>query len=93
MRPTGGSDGEATAEFAVKGAYPAAKHVASIVLTDAATGEPVTIDYVKATKVEAGARGNLSRVRVAIPSGTDLPARVRAYVVTDVFPVAVREFG
>jgi hypothetical protein len=92
-RPTGGSDGEATAEFAVKGAYPAAKHVASIVLTDAATGEPVTIDYVKATKVEAGARGNLSRVRVAIPSGTDLPARVRAYVVTDVFPVAVREFG
>ena len=30
---------------------------------------------------------------VRIPAGTQMPARVRAYVIGDVFPLAVRELG
>ena len=92
-RPTTAQDGEAVADLALApGAhYRAADHVLSIVLADADTLEPVTVDYVKATSVEAGAGGDARHVRVALPRGMQLPARVRAYVVADAFPVAVRD--
>ena len=92
-RPSSGADGAATAELALRGRrarYAARDHVVSIVLADADTHEPVAIDYVKGTAVEADQAGNVARVRVTIPRGTELPARVRAYVVTDAFPLASR---
>ena len=70
--------------------YRARDHVVSIVLTDAETGDPPAIDYVKGTAVEADARGNVRNVKLTIPRGTELPARVRAYVVTDAFALASR---
>ena len=84
-RPTSSSDGEVSA--ALSGSYPVSDHVVSIVLADAETHEPVTVDYVKATSIEAG------RVRVTLPRGTEVPARVRAFVVADAFGVAEKIFG
>jgi hypothetical protein len=38
----------------------------------------------------ADARGNLQRVRLGLPTGTILPARLRGYVIADVFPILAR---
>jgi hypothetical protein len=61
----------------------------SVLVTDAETGRPLTVDYPRLTTWETRG-GAVRRVRVRIPPGTDLPARVRAYVLADVFPLAVR---
>ena len=93
QRPSASGDGAATADLRLHGRrarYRARDHVVSIVLTDADTDDPVAIDYVKSTAVEADARGNARNVKLTIPRGTELPARVRAYLVTDAFPLASR---
>ena len=36
-------------------------------------------------------RGNFRQVRLRIPAGTPLPARIRALVIADVFPLASPE--
>jgi hypothetical protein len=89
------SDGEAVATLSLRhGArYPARRHVASILLVDADTGEPVGLDYNDSTSIEEDGRGNIAQVSVEIPSGTNLPSRVRAYVIADVFPLHAEEFG
>jgi hypothetical protein len=60
------------------------------VLTDAQTGDVVPITYRKKTTITKDARGNVSAVKLSIPAGTALPASVRAYVVSDVYPLLVR---
>jgi hypothetical protein len=94
-RPTPVSGGEAVATLSLRhGArYPARRHAASILLVDAETGEPVNLDYKVSTSTEEDRRGNIARVRVEIPSETNLPSRVKAYVVADVFPLRTEEFG
>ena len=93
QRPAGTGDGAAVARFAVSAGrrYAAASHLTSILLTDASTGNPVSVDYRKGTSSLAGPDGNLSEVRVRIPAGTRLPARVKAYVIADAFPLESRE--
>jgi hypothetical protein len=93
-RPSAGVDGEATATLRVaRGAsYPAARHLGSILLVDASTGKPVSLDYRSLTTNTKGPSGNLRRVELAIPEGTELPARLRAYAIADVFPLAKRVF-
>jgi hypothetical protein len=59
-------------------------------LTDAATGAVVSLDYRKAISLRVR-RGAIRQVRLRIPAGTTLPGRIRAYVITDVFPLAERE--
>jgi hypothetical protein len=92
-RPTADAAGAAEATFSLPGSarYPASRHVASILLTDAATGEPLNLDYKALTSTTADANGNLTGARVEIPPGTELPPRVRLYVIADVFPLAVVE--
>ena len=92
-RPTLLSPGSAVATLAhAPGtSYPAGQHVVSIVLVDTASGQPVGLDY-KADTAELASNGSLEGVRLTIPAATTLPARVRAYVVADVFPLAVRDF-
>jgi outer membrane protein assembly factor BamB len=88
-RPTAGAPGTATARLA--GApLPASRHAAAILLTDAASGAVVSLDYRKAVSLKLR-RGSIREVRLRIPAGTDLPGRIRAYVITDVFPLAERE--
>jgi outer membrane protein assembly factor BamB len=93
-RPSAGADGEATATLRVaRGAgYPAPRHLGSILLVDAGTGEPVSLDYRSLTTNAKGPSGNLRRVELTIPEGTELPARLRAYAIADVFPLASRTF-
>jgi hypothetical protein len=93
-RPSPGGDGEAHARLRLDPGtrYSPRAHVVGIVLTDAQSGEPVALDYRKETKSVRGPRGNLIGADLRIPAGTELPARVRAYVVTDVFPLASRVF-
>ena len=38
----------------------------------------------------ADARGNLIGARLTLPAGTQLPARLRAYVIADAFPLESR---
>jgi hypothetical protein len=82
-----------TARFAVagRGPYAARRHLTSILLTDAATGAPVGVDYRKETTSIAAPDGDLAEVRLRIPAGTRVPARARAYVIADAFPLASRE--
>ena len=69
--------------------YPASKHVGSILLT-APGGEVVPLDYRSATSRVTDASGNLRAVRLTISAGTQLPSRVRAYAILDVFPLGSR---
>ena len=82
-------DDEVTAELT--GTYPAKDHIVSILLVDPATGEPLAIDHPRATRTDTDAAGNVRRVRVALPPGA--PSRLKAYVMADVFPLAVRDLG
>jgi hypothetical protein len=50
----------------------------------------VPITYRKNTTVTKGAHGHIASVKLSIPAGTTLPAQVRAYVVSDVYPLLVR---
>jgi outer membrane protein assembly factor BamB len=94
-RPTASSDGRVVARLrlAAGARYPARSHVVGIALVDRATGDPVVLDYKKQTASVRDRRGNLVGARLRIPAGTSLPPRLRAYVVTDVFPLASRVFG
>ena len=73
--------------------YPARSHAMHIVLTDAASGDVVPITYRKLTTVTKDKRGNVASVRLSIPAGTSMPASVRAYVVSDVYPLLARVVG
>ena len=93
-RPAGVTVGDVTRNgdevtATLTGAYPAKDHIVSILLVDPATNEPLAIDHPRATKTETDAAGNVTRVRVTLPSGA--PQRLRAYVMADVFPLAARD--
>jgi outer membrane protein assembly factor BamB len=66
----------------------ASAHVASILLTDASTGTPVPIDYRHETSLQTDRAGRIVGVDVTIAPGTALPARIRATVLLDAFPLA-----
>jgi hypothetical protein len=68
----------------------AARHVAGVLLTDAGTGVPVSTDYRSQTSVATDAHDSISSVRLELPPGLPLPARIRAYVILDAFPIGSR---
>jgi hypothetical protein len=92
-RPSLTRAGSASAELGVAAGtrYRPRDHTVGLLLTDTATGEPVGLDYRRATRVTADAAGNVTGVRVEIPAGVRLPDRVTAHVMTDVFPLASRD--
>jgi hypothetical protein len=51
----------------------------------------VPLDFHGQTLVGTDGGGNLRTIRLTIPPGTALPAVVRAYAITDVFPLGVRD--
>ena len=92
-RPTATADGLARARFALSPGrrFRAAAHLTTVLLTDARTGLPVSVDYRKESTSVAAPNGDLAETRVRIPAGTRVPARVRAHVIADAFPLASRE--
>jgi outer membrane protein assembly factor BamB len=89
--PGANAPGSALATLALRRGkrYPANKHVGSIVLT-APDGQVVPLDYRGATSPVTDSRGNLRGIQLNIPVGTQLPSRVRAYAILDVFPLGSR---
>ena len=82
--------GAVTATFAGGPPAPASAHVAAILLTDATTATPVSLDYHADTTLTLDAHGRIAAVHLTIPAGTALPARIRAYAIVDAFPLASR---
>jgi hypothetical protein len=82
-RPTAGSDGQAVATLSKP---LGAAHQVSLLLTEAASGEPVALDYAANTKTEA------NRTTLTIPAGTELPQAVRAWAIADVYPLGSKTF-
>jgi outer membrane protein assembly factor BamB len=67
--------------------YDVRRHLLSLLLVDRRTGMPVAGDL-RTARTTPTRRGAV--VSLALPAGTAVPARVRAYVVADVFPLLVR---
>jgi outer membrane protein assembly factor BamB len=65
----------------------AAQHVASLLLVDATTGAPISLDYGLTTKVVADGAGLISTVTVPL-AGHTLPASVRVHLMIDTASVA-----
>jgi outer membrane protein assembly factor BamB len=91
--PSSTADGEAIARLELRpGArFRSGGHLASILLVDGASGSPVSLDYRTLTRPATDEQGNVREIHLTIPAGTELPARLRAYVIADVFPLGVRE--
>ena len=69
--------------------YRAAGHLVSILLVDAATGAPVSLDYRTLTDAGRGRRRATWSARgCGSRRGRELPASVRAYTIADVYPLA-----
>lgn len=88
--PSAGTAGSVTATLGGTGRPSAAGHVAAVLLTDAVGGAPVDLDYRGQTSVSTDGRGRIAGVRLILPRGTQLPARLRAYVIVDAFPLGSR---
>ncbi len=88
VRPGSGTDGVAQVSLAGTRLPTASHHVAAILLTDARTGDPVSVDYQTDASVVSDPEGRITGVRLTIPAGTQLPARIRAYVIVDGFPLS-----
>jgi outer membrane protein assembly factor BamB len=90
VKPTPASAGSATVTLALaRGAsYPAGDHRVGLLLVDG-SGQPLGIDYT-AQKTTPDGHGNIAKVTLTIPAGTPMPSHLRAYVMADVFPLAVK---
>lgn len=64
-----------------------AEHVTTVLVVDAATGDPVTLSYGLETTRTAGPSGELASVRVPLGQ-KKLPKSVRAYLMVDTYPAA-----
>lgn len=87
-RPSSTAAGVARVRFTGSRLPALRRHVAAVLLTDASSDAPVTIDYQANTSLSTNARHQINGVGVNIPSGTRLPRVVRAYVIVDSFPVS-----
>ena len=92
-RPSAGSPGRAVARLSLgRGAsLPAARHAGGLLLTDAATGEVVPLDYEKSLSEGVDGDGDIAEIRLRIPPEALLPERIRVFVIADVFPLGARQ--
>jgi outer membrane protein assembly factor BamB len=67
------------------------EHSLAVLLVDADSGSPVSLDYGPRMVREADAQGRASRVALPLRPGDVLPARVRAYLMVDAYPAARAE--
>jgi hypothetical protein len=90
QQPAPSAGGSVTATLSLRPGvrYPAADHRLSVLLVDD-SGTPLGIDYTQQTTT-TDAHGNLVGIKLSIPAGTVMPSHLKAYVITDVFPLGVR---
>jgi outer membrane protein assembly factor BamB len=81
------SDGQSVTATLTGSTLKVAEHVLAVLLVDAATGLPVTLDYGLSTTRTAAADGTAQTV--TIPFGTQMiPRSLRAYLMVDAYPAA-----
>ncbi len=90
-RPSAAAPGSVTATLRLSGGvrYPGADHRLGVLLVDSA-GQPLGVDYTAQTTT-TDSRGDIVGVTLSIPAGTAMPEHLRAYVMSDVFPLAQRQ--
>ena len=90
-RPTADRAGEISAElrFAPGRGLLRRDRQVSLLLASAG-GRPLALDYPRLTRTEVTARGEVRRVRLTLPAGTDVLRADRVHVMADVFPLATR---
>jgi len=71
----------------VTGGPPAGAHAFGILLVDAASGRPISLDYGLVTRKTANPDGSVASVTLDL-AGATLPASVRAYLMVDTYPAA-----
>jgi len=64
------------------------EHAAAVLLIDASSGQPVTLDYGLTSQRSADGSGHLSTVSIPI-TGKSVPPAVRAYLMIDTTPAAM----
>jgi outer membrane protein assembly factor BamB len=91
VRPTAARAGEVRADlgFAPGHGLPRQDRQVSLLLASAG-GRPLALDYPRLTVIETSERGEVRRVRLRLPPGTAVPARLQVHVLADVFPLATR---
>ena len=67
--------------------YPLKDHRPGLLLADAELLEPVRLDYHRELKAQATPAGDLHSVWLEIPPGTEMPGKLQAYVILDVYPI------
>ena len=93
-RPTAGADGSVRVRFDLDhGArFAARRHTADVMLVDAATDQPLPLDYNGLTTLRRSG-DDITGLDLRLPAGSDIPDRVDAWVITDVFPLGARAIG
>jgi outer membrane protein assembly factor BamB len=91
-RPTASADGAVTAGLDLRrGArFGVNRHTANLLLVDADTGRPLGLDYNGLTTLRRRGR-KITGIDLRLPAGSEIPARLDAYVIADVFPLGMRE--
>lgn len=95
VAPAGGADGRVTARFDLQPgqSYQAADHAVALLVVDRAGGRPVALDYRDLIQTSVDGSGNVTAVTLTLPRKAKLPPAFRVYVMTDVFPLAEKDFG
>ncbi len=94
QRPTAGTDGSVSVRFelAADAAFGTKRHTADVLLTDGATGAPLSLDYNALTETRSR-DGRIAGLELTLPAGTALPDRIEAWAIGDVFPIGSRKLG
>ncbi|MEZ5073777.1 MAG: PQQ-binding-like beta-propeller repeat protein [Solirubrobacterales bacterium] len=72
--------------------FAASRHSADVMLVDAADSRPLPLDYNGLTKLRRS-NGSITGIDLRLPAGTELPDRLEAWVIANVFPLGVRHLG
>lgn len=68
------------------------EHSLGLLLVDAASGSPMSLDYGLSTSRDAADDGTVSKVTLDV-EGVTLPSEVRAYLMVDTYPAAMGTLG
>jgi outer membrane protein assembly factor BamB len=87
--PSNGQAGHCTATIQLEEdcTYPVAEHQAAILLVDRQKRAAVDLDYHNNLELLGDELGNLRQIRLTLPKGKQLPEKICAYVILDVFPI------
>jgi outer membrane protein assembly factor BamB len=87
--PSGSGAGTCIAEIRVEvgHVYPVGEHLGAILLVDRQKGEAVDLDYHNNLEQSGDGQGNLCKIKLTLPAGRQLPEKLSAFVMLDVFPI------